>query len=173
MNIKQAYNQLKTDITSEERLKLHAFIGIYEFDRMLKQGIVTFKEACQGWQAVREGAYWGDVFHGILDRRELKEKRMNRKQEKKMKKNHAKYRQETLEQLIDGLEDRAYAAIWDNNNPGAWEIWFEATWPMRPSEDDALNYVSAEASRKLNAPRIGKDALDLCYSNTYGAEVLF
>lgn len=38
---------------------------------------------------------------------------------------------------------------------------------------DAMMSIDYEASRKLNAPRIGKDALDYCYSNTDGVEVLF
>lgn len=143
--------------------------NIKKVDELMKNRNIKFSVACKAYKLIRRGMSV-DAALVIANAREGKELLKQQQKDNGMKKSKC---EKGLEQLIDGLEDRAYAAIWENNNEGAWEIWFEVTWPMRPSEEDALNYVSAEASRKLNAPRIGKDALDLCYSNTDGAEVLF
>ena len=143
--------------------------NIKKVDELMKNRNIKFSVACKAYKLIRRGMSV-DAALVIANAREGKELLKQQQKDNGMKKSKC---EKSLEQLIDGLEDRAYAAIWENNNPGAWEVWFEVTWPMRPSEDDALNYVSTEASRKLNAPRIGKDALDLCYSNTDGAEVLF
>lgn len=132
-------------------------MSLKKVDDLMKNRFITFSVACRAYKLIRRGMSLETALI-IANARE------GRSLEKTMKKNKS---EKTLDQLVEQMNKAAEKAQRD----WAYGLGFKCDEWENPT--DALNHVSAEASRKLNAPRIGKDALDLCYSNTYGAEVLF
>ena len=131
--------------------------NIKKVDELMKNRNIKFSVACKAYKLIRRGMSLETALI-IANARE------GRSLEKTMKKNKS---EKTLDQLVEQMNKAAEKA----QQNWAYGLGFKCDEWENPT--DALNYVSAEASRKLNAPRIGKDALDLCYSNTNGAEVLF
>lgn len=147
---------------------------LYTIDSLMNQGQLKFSEACKCYRLIREG-WTAEEATAIINNRKIK-----KEQKKQMKK---KKNTQSLEQLIKGLDTRALNAenlLWKQ-----WELFkveqsFQLYQELAMSEDpawaadnDALNHINHKESMELNDPKISKDALDLCYSNTDGAEVLF
>jgi len=156
--------------------------NIQKVDEMMKNQQIKFSVACKAYKLIRRGMSV-DAALVIANAREGKE--LRRQQGKK----HMKRKDEkSLEQLVKELEksanDRQFVNVvhfsevckrleWTNLDSHWFKVLEAIIIDDTTPSSDAMNYIDYEASRRLNSPRMGKDALDLCYSNTNGAEVLF
>jgi hypothetical protein len=151
---------------------------IYTIDSLMNQGQLKFSEACQGYRLIRKGWSIEEALHIINTRKGKKEK-------KHMKKSK---NTESLETLVGLLNQKAndkmdesiqiWAAVCkrrSGTSSGSYhfKILEGLTLSDETPKNDALNHIDTKATTKLNNPKISEDALDLCYSNTDGVEVLF
>lgn len=142
---------------------------IYTIDNSLKNGTLTFSEACKCYHLVRKGRTAEEALTVINNRK-------NKKEEKKYMKQSKKNNDASLETLVEGLLKRIsleHGDGWlvDNNDLGY-------------LLQDALSYVGelpgnesswgSSNSSPLVLDQLNKlDNMELCYDNTEGAESLF
>lgn len=130
---------------------------IYIIDSLMNKGTLKFSEACKCYQLIRKGWSAEEALHIINTRKGKKEKK-HMKQNKKT---------ESLETLVGLLNNKAIQEqhVW------AYGLAFGLCEGL--ISYDALNHINHKASMELNDPKISEDALDYCYSNTDGVEVMF
>lgn len=155
--------------------------NIKKVDELMKNRNIKFSVACKAYKLIRRGVSV-DAALVIANAREGKELLKQQQKDNGMKKSKC---EKSLEQLIKELKKKADDRVFVNicgflpkserfSPDGHYSKVIELLIldDLTPATD-ALNYIDHEASTELNNAKIGKDALDLCYSNTDGAEVLF
>jgi hypothetical protein len=136
-------------------------------DQMFGERMLTFQEASGCWRLVRSGHTAVSAVKTLM----RIQRRKAEKQEKVVRVAQKKARQENITKMLQKLTLKAIESFQAN---ATWQLWFCLYLPLdESSKEDAMRFIDDEATEEMNNPRISEDVLDLCYSNTDGAEVLF